>query len=53
MPNIYGIPAACRTEIDIAEDMPIEALEKLVSMKEHENRIDFFQNFRCRCRIYE
>jgi hypothetical protein len=27
----HGIPAACRTKMDIAKDMPREALEKLVS----------------------
>jgi hypothetical protein len=27
----HGIPTACRTKIDIAKDLPREALEKLVS----------------------
>ncbi|MFH0904354.1 MAG: hypothetical protein V1854_04105 [Methanobacteriota archaeon] len=27
----HGIPTACRTKIDIANDLPREALEKLVS----------------------
>jgi hypothetical protein len=27
----HGIPTACRTKIEIAKDLPKEALEKLVS----------------------
>jgi hypothetical protein len=30
----HGIPAACRTKIDIAKDLPRKALEKLVN-KQH------------------